>query len=373
LGPREGSVSVTRCRCPLAFEAPFHPGEAAVSVSPPRPRRIRLGLSCASDILVLALLLGCALPSPTSAATRRVPSEIPDIQAALDSSATGDTVLVEPGEYSWTSGPLTFRGKELVLRSEGGPESTILRATPGNGAIGFSDREDSSRVEGFTIRVGDVGGGSAISIWNAAPTIDNCVIVDNYSTGDCAGVMVSGGDPNWALALITNTVIAFNEGGSAGAIAAIGDAFVQLIGCTIHANTSESAPCSPFAAQVLAISSSGVVIERTIISGSPDGWPLSCEGSAVLLSCSNLYGNSCGDYEDCFASELGVNGNISAEPQYCEPSAEALDFSLAAGSPCLPGNHPDGAVCDLIGARGQGCAPTATTPVTWGRMKSLFR
>ena len=329
----------------------------------------RVGIALAS-----AMTAFCVLSSSASAITRRVPSEIPDIQAALDSSATGDTVLVAPGEYSWTSGPLTFRGKDLVLRSENGPEDTILRSAPGQGAFYLTDRETrNARVEGFRISIGnDVGPTGTIWIQGSSPTIDDCLIAGN---GGWAIAVVGTG--LWGtFPLITNTVVAFNSSPVWGsAIAVVGDAGAEIEGCTIHDNSNPSAGCDPNAAQIYVVTSGFLVsLSRTLITGSPDDPPISCNGNDnFALSCCNIYGNACGDYEGCLASWLGANGNISADPLYCDPTPEALDFSLAPDSPCLPGNHPDGASCDLIGARGEGCAPTTTTPASWGRLKALFR
>jgi hypothetical protein len=41
----------------------------------------------------------------------------------------------------------------------------------------------------------------------------------------------------------------------------------------------------------------------------------------------------------------------------------------------LPGNHPDGYDCGLIGALGQGCicGPSPTVGTTWGAIKSIYR
>ncbi|RPJ41534.1 MAG: hypothetical protein EHM19_11710 [Candidatus Latescibacterota bacterium] len=74
----------------------------------------------------------------------------------------------------------------------------------------------------------------------------------------------------------------------------------------------------------------------------------------------------------CIREQYGVNGNFSADPLFCD--APLGDFTLAATSPCLPGHHPDGDDCDLVGALGEGCAGgTAVEQTSWGGIKSLFR
>jgi len=55
------------------------------------------------------------------------------------------------------------------------------------------------------------------------------------------------------------------------------------------------------------------------------------------------------------------------------------DIGLAVASPCLPGQHPDGYECGLIGASWETCSTTtgveeATSYRTsWSGVKTLFR
>jgi hypothetical protein len=97
---------------------------------------------------------------------------------------------------------------------------------------------------------------------------------------------------------------------------------------------------------------------------------------AVGISQAGQGAIGCNDVWDCavpwegIEDQTGLNGNFSADPLFCNEG----DFTLRSDSPCLPGNHPDGADCGQIGARGQGCeAPTAVEPVTWGKLKAAYR
>lgn len=76
------------------------------------------------------------------------------------------------------------------------------------------------------------------------------------------------------------------------------------------------------------------------------------EGAGGLaMSCSNMFGNSGGDYSGPFAGFHGVSGNISADPQFCD--VDSGDYTLFIGSPCLPDHNECGS---LIGAYGLGCS-----------------
>jgi hypothetical protein len=114
------------------------------------------------------------------------------------------------------------------------------------------------------------------------------------------------------------------------------------------------------------------VVENSIIAFSTQGEAVWCDqGGPMVLRCSNVFANSGGDWVGCIAGQAGASGNISMDPLFCDRAAG--DLTLQAGSPCLPGNHPSGENCGLIGALAQGCATTATEATSWGEIKGLFR
>jgi hypothetical protein len=100
------------------------------------------------------------------------------------------------------------------------------------------------------------------------------------------------------------------------------------------------------------------------------GNALSCDLGSAEVECSDIYGNG-GDYVGCIAGQNGVDGNISADPKFC--SLSGRNFRLQLTSPCVPGNHPDGVDCGLIGALPGDCSVPGTEPVTWGAIKALYR
>lgn len=73
-------------------------------------------------------------------------------------------------------------------------------------------------------------------------------------------------------------------------------------------------------------------------------------GSAVSLSCTDLYGNQAGDWTAPLAPQAGVDGNLSVDPLFCDGASG--DYSLQVGSPLTEENN---AACGLIGRFAAAC------------------
>src|SRR5262245_61583098 len=92
--------------------------------------------------------------------------DAPTVQAGIDSAASSDTVLVHPGTYfEW----ITFRNKNVVVKSSAGPGQTVIDGTGFNRqVVTFSNGQSREAVlEGFTITHGKGG----IFINNSQPSI----------------------------------------------------------------------------------------------------------------------------------------------------------------------------------------------------------
>jgi hypothetical protein len=100
-------------------------------------------------------------------------------------------------------------------------------------------------------------------------------------------------------------------------------------------------------------------MDNTIIAFNGNGGSVYCEdGSDATLNCSDVYGNTGGDWIACIQSQEGVNGNIGMDPLFCDGASG--DFRLHEDSPCAPFSSPN-PECDLIGAWPVGCGPSAVS------------
>jgi hypothetical protein len=128
-------------------------------------------------------ILSCFIAiSHLFAATLRVPSQYPTIQAGLNVAQSGDTVLVEPGTFvenlTW---PYT---DGIVLTSEYGPDTTFIDGNGSGRVIDFPSISfsKSTEITGFTIQNGYAVQGGGI-ITNGSPFIYGNTIQHNTAEG----------------------------------------------------------------------------------------------------------------------------------------------------------------------------------------------
>jgi len=171
-------------------------------------------------ISVFLLGMGC-----TAAAGRTIyvdnygTADFNTIQAAIDDSNDGDTIIVADGTYTGNGNrDIDFLGKAITLRSENGPENCIIdcngtEAKPHRGFF-FRHGEDANSVlEGFTITNGyaDFAGGGILC--NGNLTISNCIITNNRAKDDGGGIACSGSSPTIRNCIITKNIAEVWEGG----------------------------------------------------------------------------------------------------------------------------------------------------------------
>ena len=246
---------------------------------------------------ILLIVLTAFTAAWASAATQLVPQQYRTIQAAIDASTDGDTVIVAAGTYTGDGNrDIEFRGKAITLRSTDPNDPAIVAATiiDCNGTRedyhrGFyfvNDEDLRSLLAGLTIENGCTDYGGAIYCRGSSPTISKCNITSNRANfsgggihcywdsnpmivgctissntaGRGGGVHCSGSDPHIGNCVITknrtptcdsgggvficysdlamtNCVISNNEGG--GFCVASGyENYPSLTNCTICGNMS---------------------------------------------------------------------------------------------------------------------------------------
>jgi hypothetical protein len=345
--------------------------------------------------------------------------DAPTIGAAMDSAAVGDTLVLASGTFVGEGNHgLTIPDKNLTIRSEtGNPDACVIDC---EGEFGLELRDGSVVVKGLTM-INAVGSALRMGTFSSVPWINlevsdctftdcegwggaiwlycdgeviirRCRFLSNSATGELGGgalhidsdgyirVWISGctfyGNSGRyggaifcyyeSLVTIRNSVFCHNSADQWGGAIAVAD-FAEVIGCTFFANSAPLGSAIGGGSQVvrciLAYGTGGSALYQH----DPDYYP--------EVSCTNIYGNEGGDWVGLIADQLGQNGNFSACPGFCYWEMEPYDLHLCSTSPCLPGNHPDGANCGLIGALGQGCdcGPSGVEPTSWGAIKAMYK
>ena len=136
------------------------------------------------------------------------------IQAAIDYSENGDTVLVQPGTYVEN---INFNGKNIVVGSlflttqdTAFISQTVIDGGQDGSVVTFSSSEDSlSVLSGLTITNGLAQYGGGILISSASPKLLNLDIYGNISWSQAAGISFNNSNTT-----IINSKIRDNDGGS---------------------------------------------------------------------------------------------------------------------------------------------------------------
>jgi hypothetical protein len=323
----------------------------------------------------------------------------------LDSVLEGVTITngyapLYPFGSSRTAGAIHFNGcsgtvENCVFSDNLAPDSGGAVMIWNGAAPVFTDcLFIRNEVQGFAS--GAVGGGFSIN-----PTFERCTFIDNSSTGGSGaiGVGFGSGDPTvitmeechfegnqasgpWgalgvgygATGYAFRCTFVNNHAGNTGGAAGCPEyGHLELIACTFAGNSSDfgggavgfylgstgvlrgctlygnSAPVG--AGVLVETASDAATLENTIVSFSTMGEAVGGPGAATLTCC-DVFGNAGGDYVGPIAGQLGVDGNISGDPVFCD--AESGDFTLnSPSSPCLGSNSG----CGLIGSHAVGCGP----------------
>jgi predicted outer membrane repeat protein len=369
--------------------------------------------------------------SPSFAATHLVKpngtGDFPTIQAAVEAAGHNDTILCAPGTYSWNGqGTGTEHGMVYILRgssdmtikSQAGPDVTILDGQS-QGRIMFFQGETELTIDGFTFRRGEAPStgsftGAAFAAHLSSPIIKNCVFRENNSNAGGAYWYGGFGAPE-----LLNCLFEDNTASTGGAVYFINSPLnAKVISCVFKNNSATGAggaiyaynfgatirECSfylntagsdggairlsnsnpftirrttihgneaPLGSSISILGSPPVTIEHVIMSMGQVGPAVHIDAvSTITLRCSDIFGHEGGDWTGLIAGLLGVDGNISEDPLFCQASVG--DFGLAANSPCANANQPPGSSCQRMGSHNIECGSVPTEMRTWGSIKSLY-
>lgn len=117
------------------------------------------------------------------------------IQAAINAANPGDFVHVLPGTYVEQ---IDLQGKAITLLGTGGAAATIIDGSDDGSVVTCNSLEGPSTIiRGFTIRNGYAPKGGGMLIALANPTIEECIIRENFADDLGAGVACVAASPTF--------------------------------------------------------------------------------------------------------------------------------------------------------------------------------
>ena len=321
------------------------------------------------------LLASFSITESVPARTWHVPSEVSTIDAAIDSCyhRPGDNIIVAGGVYYEHN--IRFGQTPINLQSETGEPDCVTIDAQGQGPVlEFMDTPSLTYVKGFTFTGGHHHLGGAANLGISNPTFENCIFIDN--TAESGGAI---GGWKYSEPTLIDCVFAHNRatGSHGGAIYFDLDGVLVVEGCIFYDNTAPTgaaiqcgfghadafiSSCTfwgnkatdPAGSIINLAEAATLEMDHSIIALNVSGQAISVTDVDYVptLACNDIYGNPGGDWVGCIADLLGVDGNISADPLFCEVESLIIPLTIAAESPCAPQNNPE---CGLVGARPVGC------------------
>ena len=286
---------------------------------------------------------------PLLAATRKVPDDFTTIQAAIDASAYGDTVLVSSGYYREH---LTLKNGVKVFGED--RESTYLSGTH-SGSVVTANGVTNAELSGFWIYyAGDASPDAGVKIIGGDVVISNNQISHNKSRGVLIygessaiirnNIIRNNGDTETACVdygliilhstpLITNNFIYNNK--DVGIYVGWEDSEgTRIINNTIVNNPSDGIWCC----------SSAPIIKNNIIVSNGHGIAAS-HGGLPDISYNDVWNNS-DDYNSRVGGVANPGpGDISTDPLF------DTDYYLSEESPCIDAGDPNPIYNDIDGNR----------------------
>lgn len=250
--------------------------------------------------------------------TLRVPSAYSTIQSAVDAAVDGDEILVADGTYTGEGNrDIDLRGKRLTIRSEHGPQSTVIDCEGmGRGFYFHSGEGPETILDGFTITHGRQVGGAGILCYLSSPTIRQCILLENTATDSEMGkgwgggiLCLEGSNPAISDCLILKNISGADGGGGIYCQ----DSSPQITNCIIRDNRT-TLPWG--AGGGLALNRCNARFSRCRIEANTTltvgGGAYISDGEPVFVNCT-INGNKAG------SDDYGEGGGI-----YCTDSSVSL-------------------------------------------------
>jgi hypothetical protein len=286
-------------------------------------------------IMAASLLIAGGIQARTWNVNPLGTGDAPTVQAAVDSAASGDFIILAAGTYR--EGDILVDGKDITIGQSG---KAVLSAPLLGAGVGITLRSVSSA--GSLMSLTFIGYHTAVSLENSSASVMFLTIKQ----------------------CINGVVVTFGTGAPSvlGCLADSCDVGVDVQGETVRLQNSTIVFCTTG----VRTTGGSATITRNIIYSCDVG--AECAGAPGTYSCNDFYLNTT-NYNGCSAGAT----DFYSDPIFCfqTPPSPGL-FYLHNTSPCLTAINSCG---QTVGAftSGPGCSGTPVEGMTWGKIKSLYR
>jgi hypothetical protein len=309
------------------------------------------------------------------AAVLHVPGDYSAIQSAIDNSANGDVILVNPGVYNES---IIFKGKAITISSTnvadpGVVGSTVIHAAGRTSVVTFTNGETSNSIlAGLTLTGGygtlndsfgtNLFWGAGIYCFTSSPSILGNIITANVAADGAASDLGYGSAIACIQsdAMIARNQIMGNSGYAGGGIltylgkariasnliysnsAVVGGGAVLISGSQFINNTlvGNAAPAGGGNIYGASDTSGQCLLTNNIICNAAlgGGVYLDSQDGATQMAFNDVWNNTGGDYYEA-TSRTGINSNISEDPMFVDSANN--DYHLQVLSPCINAGAPN--------------------------------
>ena len=289
-----------------------------------------------------------------------VPDDYSNIQEAIDAFSDESEIIVRDGTYYESN--ITFPNRAIIVRSENGPEHTIISGDSANCVVKFYNSGENCLLDGFTITNGGGYQGGGIYCYNSSPTIINCSIRDNkayygggiynyesspviancFITGNY-GYYYGGGIYDYlSFPIITNCFITGNQGYYYGGGIYDYKSSITMTNCTVSGNLTKY-----YGGGIHLYRDEGLLVENSIIWGNENRYGpdqiYAYQSHPVVIGSSDIEGGYYGlgniDTDPLFVNPISVNN---------APTSDG-DYHLSIDSLCIDAGNSTKAVNDIDG------------------------